>query len=80
MKQFSWKFTQYAEFNESDSLLLVSGGHFGNVEDASGEVAVFALEGNFTNSTPCIYQILLHRIYQLPLPSIYQKLLPCFYQ
>lgn len=45
MKQFNWKFTQYAEFNESDSLLLVSGGHFGKFDDTSGEIAIFSLDG-----------------------------------
>ncbi|XP_065202814.1 F-box/WD repeat-containing protein 5 [Planococcus citri] len=44
MKVFSWKYTQYAEFNETDTLLLVSGVHFGENEDTSGEIAVFSLE------------------------------------
>lgn len=47
MKVFSWKYTQYAEFNESDTLLLVSGVHFGKNEDTSGEIAVFTLEGMY---------------------------------
>lgn len=49
MKIFSWKYTQYAEFNESDTLLLVSGVHFGKNEDTSGEIAVFSIEGKSSN-------------------------------
>ncbi|KAL5012561.1 hypothetical protein ScPMuIL_011112 [Solemya velum] len=46
MKQFSWKYTQYSQFNASDSLLLVSGVHFGTMS-TSGEIAVFNLRDNF---------------------------------
>lgn len=47
MKPFSWNYTQFCQFNESDTLLLVSGVHFG-AHTASGEIAVFNLQGNFT--------------------------------
>lgn len=43
MKWFSWKYTQYSQFNESDSLLLVSGVHFGTPHSTSGEIAVFSI-------------------------------------
>lgn len=46
MKSFSWKYTQFSQFNESDTLLLVSGVHFGTPHSTSGEIAVFNLEGN----------------------------------
>ncbi|KAJ8875106.1 hypothetical protein PR048_022997, partial [Dryococelus australis] len=44
MKTFSWKYTQYSQFNESDTLLLVSGVHFGTPHSTSGEIAVFSLQ------------------------------------
>ncbi|GIX69712.1 hypothetical protein CDAR_477981 [Caerostris darwini] len=47
MKSFSWNYTQFSQFNESDTLLLVSGVHFG-AHTASGEIAVFNLQGGFT--------------------------------
>ncbi|KAH8281215.1 hypothetical protein KR044_007515 [Drosophila immigrans] len=43
MKQFSWKYTQFSQFNQSDTLLLVSGVHFGSPQSTSGEIAVFYL-------------------------------------
>lgn len=43
MKLFKWKYTQYSQFNESDTLLLVSGVHFGTTHSTSGEIAVFNL-------------------------------------
>ncbi|KAH8385754.1 hypothetical protein KR009_005905 [Drosophila setifemur] len=43
MKQFSWKYSQYSQFNQSDTLLLVSGVHFGSLQSTSGEIAVFYL-------------------------------------
>lgn len=46
MKYYSWNYTQFAQFNESDSLLLVSGVHFG-AHTASGEIAVFNLDDGF---------------------------------
>ncbi|XP_004531683.1 F-box/WD repeat-containing protein 5 isoform X2 [Ceratitis capitata] len=45
MKQFSWKYTQYSQFNQSDTLLLVSGVHFGSPHSTSGEIAVFTVNG-----------------------------------
>ncbi|XP_041369353.1 F-box/WD repeat-containing protein 5-like [Gigantopelta aegis] len=44
--EFNWKYTQYSVFNESDTLLLVSGVHFGNLS-TSGEIAVFSIVDNF---------------------------------
>ncbi|RWS30144.1 F-box/WD repeat-containing protein 5-like protein [Leptotrombidium deliense] len=42
MKAFNWNYTQFSQFNEIDTLLLVSGVHFG-AQTASGEIAVFSL-------------------------------------
>ncbi|XP_046398451.1 F-box/WD repeat-containing protein 5 [Ischnura elegans] len=47
MKTFCWKYTQYSQFNPSDTLLLVSGVHFGSPHSTSGEIAVFSLEDEF---------------------------------
>ncbi|XP_044268682.1 F-box/WD repeat-containing protein 5 [Tribolium madens] len=47
MNSFSWKYTQYSQFNESDTLLLVSGVHFGTPHSTSGEIAVFNLLAGF---------------------------------
>ncbi|XP_066945784.1 F-box/WD repeat-containing protein 5 [Macrobrachium rosenbergii] len=47
MKLHSWKYTQFSQFNSSDTLLLVSGVHFGNYNSTSGEIAVFNLEKDF---------------------------------
>lgn len=44
MKTLCWKYTQYSQFNSSDTLLLVSGVHFGVHSSTSGEIAVFGLE------------------------------------
>ncbi|XP_059612556.1 F-box/WD repeat-containing protein 5 [Phlebotomus argentipes] len=44
MKHFSWKYTQYSQFNQSDTLLLVSGVHFGSPQTSSGEIAVFSVQ------------------------------------
>ncbi|RZF37401.1 hypothetical protein LSTR_LSTR011678 [Laodelphax striatellus] len=45
MKSFSWQYTQFSQFNQSDTLLLVSGVHFGAANSTSGEIAVFSLQG-----------------------------------
>lgn len=45
MKSFSWKYTQFSQFNSNDTLLLVSGVHFGTPLSTSGEIAVFRLAG-----------------------------------
>jgi len=43
MKVHLWKYTQFAQFNRSDTLLLVSGVHPGeNV--TMGEIAVFSVQ------------------------------------
>ncbi|KAL7306531.1 hypothetical protein TKK_0001224 [Trichogramma kaykai] len=47
MKSFSWKYTQFSQFNTSDTLLLVSGVHFGTPHSTSGEIAVFRLAEDF---------------------------------
>ncbi|XP_014210328.1 F-box/WD repeat-containing protein 5 [Copidosoma floridanum] len=47
MKTFSWKYTQFSQFNSSDTLLLVSGVHFGTPHSTSGEIAVFRLAPSF---------------------------------
>lgn len=54
MNSFSWKYTQYSQFNESDTLLLVSGVHFGTPHSTSGEIAVFSLVGKIISQK--IYQ------------------------
>ncbi|XP_031624368.1 F-box/WD repeat-containing protein 5 [Contarinia nasturtii] len=46
MRKFSWKYTQYSQFNQSDTLLLVSGVHFGSPHSTSGEIAVFSVTGD----------------------------------
>ena len=46
MKEFSWKYTQFSEFNETDTLLLVSGVHFGS-ESTSGEIAIFSIGSKY---------------------------------
>ncbi|CAG5130289.1 unnamed protein product [Candidula unifasciata] len=43
---FSWKFTQFSQFNETDTCLLVSGVYFGRLS-TSGEIAVFNLQDDF---------------------------------
>ena len=44
MKEFNWKYTQFSQFNESDTLLLVSGVFFGS-QSTSGEIVVYSLVG-----------------------------------
>ncbi|XP_037959017.1 F-box/WD repeat-containing protein 5-like [Teleopsis dalmanni] len=45
MKEFNWKYTQFSQFNQSDTLLMVSGVHFGSPHSTSGEIAVFTVYG-----------------------------------
>ncbi|XP_058057938.1 F-box/WD repeat-containing protein 5 isoform X2 [Anopheles bellator] len=47
MKKLNWKYTQYSQFNQSDTLLLVSGVHFGSPHSTSGEIAVFTMQNGF---------------------------------
>ncbi|XP_066582854.1 F-box/WD repeat-containing protein 5 [Prorops nasuta] len=47
MKAFSWKYTQFSQFNSTDTLLLVSGVHFGTPHSTSGEIAVFRVAPGF---------------------------------
>lgn len=44
MKEYTWKYTQFTQFNSTDTLLLVSGVHFG-WQSTSGEIAVFNIVG-----------------------------------
>lgn len=44
MKTLCWKYTQFSQFNSTDTLLLVSGVHFGVQNSTSGEIAVFSLD------------------------------------
>ncbi|XP_030377889.1 F-box/WD repeat-containing protein 5 [Scaptodrosophila lebanonensis] len=53
MKQFSWKYTQYSQFNQSDTLLLVSGVHFGSPQSTSGEIAVFTVDNAHESHLRC---------------------------
>ncbi|XP_064650003.1 F-box/WD repeat-containing protein 5-like [Lineus longissimus] len=46
LKNFTWKYTQFSQFNQSDTLLLVSGVHFGSFS-TSGEIVVFSLKDGF---------------------------------
>ncbi|XP_013420359.1 F-box/WD repeat-containing protein 5 [Lingula anatina] len=46
LTKLTWKYTQFSEFNENDTLLLVSGVHFGS-HSTSGEIAVFSLQDEF---------------------------------
>ncbi|XP_053693664.1 F-box/WD repeat-containing protein 5 isoform X3 [Sabethes cyaneus] len=47
MRKLSWKYTQFSQFNQSDTLLLVSGVHFGSPHSTSGEIAVFTVQNGF---------------------------------
>lgn len=47
MTEYRWKYTQFSQFNETDTLLLVSGVHAG-VHTTCGEICVFSVEGEFT--------------------------------
>jgi F-box and WD-40 domain protein 5 len=47
MKALSWQYTQFSQFNSTDTLLLVSGIHFGTINATSGEIAVFSLVDDF---------------------------------
>uniref|UniRef100_T1JEH6 F-box domain-containing protein n=1 Tax=Strigamia maritima TaxID=126957 RepID=T1JEH6_STRMM len=46
MKNYGWKYTQFSQFNESDTLLLVSGVHTG-LNNSNGEIVVFSVDGEF---------------------------------
>ena len=53
---FRWQYTQFSQFNTTDTLLLVSGVHFGP-NSTSGEIAVFNLKGkNFAQSRFTVYE------------------------
>lgn len=47
MKTFRWRYTQFSQFNSTDTLLLVSGVHFGTPHTTSGEIAVFRIAPGF---------------------------------
>ena len=46
MKVHDWKYTQFAQFNRCDSMLLVSGVHPGD-NGTMGEIAVFSTRREF---------------------------------
>lgn len=45
MKAYDWKYTQYSEFNASDTLIMVSGVYKGDQRTTAGEIAVFSVVG-----------------------------------
>lgn len=47
MKKLCWRYTQFSQFNSTDTLLLVSGVHFGSISSTSGEIAVFSVVNGF---------------------------------
>uniref|UniRef100_A0A2M4BEX7 Putative wd40 domain protein n=1 Tax=Anopheles marajoara TaxID=58244 RepID=A0A2M4BEX7_9DIPT len=47
MRKLNWKYTQFSQFNQSDTLLLVSGVHYGTPHSTSGEIAVFTVQNGF---------------------------------
>lgn len=47
LKEYGWKYTQYSQFNETDTLLLVSGVHSG-LHSTTGEIFVFSIDEEFT--------------------------------
>lgn len=48
MKQLRWKYSQFSQWNRSDTLLMVSGVHFGSLNSTSGEIAVFSILDGFS--------------------------------
>ncbi|XP_055384325.1 F-box/WD repeat-containing protein 5-like [Condylostylus longicornis] len=48
MKKYTWKCTQYSQFNKTDTLLLVSGILF-NSDSTQGEIAVFSIKENWSS-------------------------------
>lgn len=67
MTEFSWMYTQFSQFNKSDTLLLVSGVHFGarmNVS-GSGEIAVFSL---LESNSEIFFHSLLHHLFKIYFP------------
>lgn len=55
MKTFSWKYTQFSQFNCTDTLLLVSGVHFGTPHSTSGEIAVFRVAREYKQKINFLY-------------------------
>lgn len=47
MKKLCWRYTQFSQFNSTDTLVLVSGVHFGSTNSTSGEIAVFSVVNEF---------------------------------
>lgn len=60
MRKFSWKYTQYSQFNQSDTLLLVSGVHFGSPHSTSGEIAVFHVGSGKIHNTKIVSKSIIH--------------------
>src|SRR6218665_1721127 len=46
MKDYTWKYTHFSQFNSSDTLLLVSGVLFES-ESRISEIAVFSIDSKF---------------------------------
>lgn len=44
MRPFSWNYAQFSAFNQSDTLLMVSGVHLGPLSH-SGELVIFSVRG-----------------------------------
>ncbi|XP_072816645.1 F-box/WD repeat-containing protein 5 isoform X1 [Vicugna pacos] len=44
MRPYNWSYTQFSQFNQDDSLLLVSGVFLGPHNSSSGEIAVISLD------------------------------------
>ncbi|XP_068963631.1 F-box/WD repeat-containing protein 5 isoform X2 [Petaurus breviceps papuanus] len=44
MRPFNWSYTQFSQFNQDDTLLLVSGVFLGPHNSSSGEIAVISLD------------------------------------
>lgn len=60
MKMYSWKYAQFSQFNESDTLLLVSGIHSAKLHTISGVIAVFNLEGNLHRQFSRVLNIVVY--------------------
>lgn len=62
MKYFSWQYTQFSQFNESDTLLMVSGVNF----VTSGEIAVFSVQGEIFLYNKLKYKVNYSRFLSIP--------------
>lgn len=76
MKKFSWKYTQFSQFNQSDTLLLVSGVHFGSPHSTSGEIAVFSVTGEKAISNRTFLFFFHVKIIRMVTPVLFSQILP----